>query len=247
MPKKEGVSPAYYCLWAVIILAAFAAMPVVFYVGHILVPVDEDDEDSIEAQRGKYLTSVHIPITIFVLLVTLVTLIVSRKVSADIVEQSSTGSSLKETTKSAWVNCGVVAALMLSITTGNHNGAADPNTVSGQWYGCMMLMSSCFELAAMILASAYVMYIEGLSEEATRKLLTELPYIIGRPVLLMITGLICMSVAFVVSTFDTYGTFTGCLFLCFFPGFIVYALLEWYWMSAFTNDVDALSKSAAND
>lgn len=241
--RAQGAAASYYCKWIVSLLGLFGLYPLLFYVGHVLVPVDEDDEESLEANRWKYLTAVHIPAIIFVILASLASLLVSRRVSADIMEQSSKESNLKETVKSAWVNCGIVAALMLSITTGNHNEAEDKNTIAGQWFGCLMLLSTCFELAAMVLASAYVMYIEGLSDNATKKLLEELPYITGRPVLLMTTGVVCMAAAFVVSTFINYGTFTGCLFIGLFPGFIVYALLEWYWISAFKNDVDPAGQS----
>merc|ERR1712032_1547862 len=130
---------------------------------------------------------------------------------------------------------------ILSITTSLHNETGDANTIQGQWYGCLMLLSTCFELAAMTLASVYVMYVEGLSDKAADKLLKELPYITGRPLMLMVTGVVCMCGAFMVSTFEKYGAFAGSLFLCAFPGFLAYIFLEWYWVSSWRNDRDSVN------
>lgn len=234
----EKNTKLYYLGFVVQYLAIFAILPAVYALSNMLVEMDDHEEDSLEGNRMKFLLYVHVPLLCLVIVAIISVMIISRRVSRHVLLQVSGDCPLKESVKSAWVNVGIVSALLLSITTSLHNETEDKNTIVGQWYGSLMLLSTCFEICAMMMACVYTMYIEGLSEAAVEKLVGELPYIIGRPVLLMLVGTFCMTAAFVLSTIENYGSFTGVTFSCLFLGFITYALLEWYCIGNFKNDID---------
>lgn len=199
---------------------------------------DDQETDFEEMELGW---KVHAPATMLCMLGVIAAQLLSRKVSIDALEQKSASASVKEACKSCWTNAGVVSALALSFNMNNIMSApesAEPRSLVAQWYGALMLISSSYNVIAIVLSVVSLLYVESFSDDATALFMKQMPYVLGRPVCFMCLGLLVFFLGLLLNILSLYGTAAFGFSLSLLVLMTIYCCLEWQWIGGWTNTVD---------
>eukprot|EP00929_Paragymnodinium_shiwhaense_P033472 TRINITY_DN18378_c0_g1_i1.p1 TRINITY_DN18378_c0_g1~~TRINITY_DN18378_c0_g1_i1.p1 ORF type:complete len:235 (+),score=38.02 TRINITY_DN18378_c0_g1_i1:313-1017(+) len=206
----------------------------------------DNDTQKTDWEKEELAWQVHAPAVMLCMVGIIAAQLLSRKVSMDAIEQRSSSASVKEACKSCWTNAGVVSALALSFNMNNIMSApqsAEPTTLVAQWYGDLMLISSAYNVIAIVLSVVSLLYVEGFSDDATALFLKQMPYVLGRPICFMCLGLLTFFLGLLLNILTLYGSSAFSFSLVLTIIITIYCLLEWIWIGGWENTVDSARAS----
>ncbi|XRA98100.1 hypothetical protein NFJ02_04g117980 [Pycnococcus provasolii] len=173
----------------------------------------------------------------------MITLVLSRKVSKDLLEERSKSTSLKACATNNWVNAAIVAALIFSLTSGlQHSqplGGREDIRMSEVFTVCFTGIGSICCVASILLASIAYLYTDTLSDDACESFLSTFPYLVGRPIIYMAFGILYFMLGSITFLYINYGPAVTFMVSIAYLIISIYVLLEWYWMSSFKNEIDS--------